>query len=155
MGTETPPQPEGSSHEGGSLHIAPGVRVPKEALRLKAVLSSGPGGQNVNKRATRVELRVFLSDLGLPPAVLGRLRTIASHLVTEGDELIITCDVHRSQKRNKDGCMDRLREMIVAARVRPKVRKKTRPTLGSKRRRIEEKKRRGETKRRRKPPEEG
>ncbi|GAB4547407.1 MAG: alternative ribosome rescue aminoacyl-tRNA hydrolase ArfB [Phycisphaerales bacterium] len=153
MTTEPTPNPKDDGT--GRIMIAPGVTVARDALRTKAVLSSGPGGQNVNKRATRVELRVTLADLGLSEAVLARLRRIGSHLVTEGDEVIITCDEHRSQKRNKDGCFERLRELIVAAKARPKVRKPTRPTLGSKRRRLEEKKRRGEIKRRRRPPDAG
>ena len=133
--------------------VAPGVWVSKDALRFKAVLSSGPGGQNVNKRATRVELRLALADLGLGPAPTERLRKIASHLVTDADELIITSDEHRSQRRNRGACLDRLREMVIAARVRPKVRRPTKPTAGAKRRRLEAKRQRGETKKRRRPPE--
>lgn len=137
------------------MMVAPGVRIACAALRTKAVLSSGPGGQNVNKRSTRVELRIALEDIPLHEAALRRLRSIASHLVTDGDELVIACDENRSQRRNKQGCFARLRELLVAAQVRPKVRKATRPTLGSKRRRLEEKKRRGEVKRRRQRPDEG
>lgn len=133
--------------------VAPGVWVAKDALRFSAVRSSGPGGQNVNKRSTRVELRLALEALGLAPAPTQRLRTIASHLVTDADELVITSDEHRSQRRNREACLTRLREMVVAARVRPKVRRPTKPTAGGKRRRLEEKRRRGETKRRRRPPE--
>ena len=150
----TPTNPE-SDDTGGAIMVAPGVRVARDALRTKAVLSSGPGGQNVNKRATRVELRIDVGALGLSASVASRLRRIGSHLVTEGDEIIIACDEHRSQKRNKEGCFERLRELIVAAQVRPNVRKPTRPSLGSKRRRLDAKKRRGEIKRKRRPPEEG
>ncbi|MEM1423572.1 MAG: alternative ribosome rescue aminoacyl-tRNA hydrolase ArfB [Planctomycetota bacterium] len=140
---------------GGAIMVAPGVRVARDAVRTKAVLSSGPGGQNVNKRATRVELRIEIGALGLPGAVVSRLRRIGSHLVTDAGEIVIACDEHRSQKRNKEGCFERLRELIVAAQLRPKVRKPTRPTLGSKRRRLEAKKRRGDIKRKRRRPEEG
>lgn len=151
--TDTPPPPDPSTD--GRLRLAPGVWIARAALRFKAVRASGPGGQNVNKRSTRVELRVDLADLALGEAATKRLRRLASHLVTEGDELILTSEDQRSQKRNRDACEDKLRDLVLAARVRPKTRKATKPTLGSKRRRLEAKKQRGELKRRRKPPGSG
>jgi ribosome-associated protein len=152
MGEDTP-HPDPSA--GGRERLGPGLWIDKGALRFRAVSSSGPGGQNVNRRATRVELRVDLADLPLGEAARERLTRIASHLLTDAGELIITCEEHRSQKRNRRGCVERLGELVRAARVRPKVRKKTRPSAGAKRRRLEEKKKRGELKRRRRPPDEG
>jgi ribosome-associated protein len=123
--------------------------LPVSAMRFSFTTSSGPGGQNVNKRATRCELRVALADLLLPPDAVERLRAASSWLVTGAGELVIESDEHRSQKRNQDACVERLEHMIRAAMVRPKVRRATRPTRSSVRRRIEEKKRNSERKRRR------
>ncbi len=132
---------------GHGVRLAPGVEVPESALRFAFTTSGGPGGQNVNKVATRSVMRVTLSDLPLRDWQLARLRELASHLVTAEGELIISSGVHRSQSRNKDECVERLGELVRAAVVRPKVRRATKPTRGSKERRLSEKKRRGDMKR--------
>jgi ribosome-associated protein len=131
----------------GGVEVAPGVRVAESALEFSFTSGSGPGGQNVNKRATRCVLRVALSALPIGEEARERLRGLAPHLVTAEGDVLISGGEHRTQERNRDECLTRLRELVVAARVRPKVRKKTRPTRGSKERRISEKKRRGEIKR--------
>lgn len=128
------------------VQIAPGVFVPAEALRFAASRSSGPGGQNVNKVSTRIELRVALADLPIPPAAADRLRRLAGRKVTESGDLVIAADEHRSQARNKGEAMDRLRELVVHALVKPRVRRATKPTKSSQRRRVDEKKQRGQTK---------
>ena len=144
-----------------TAHAAPGgvtrlggVDVPTGAMQFTFVASSGPGGQNVNKRKTRAQLRVELAALPLDPAALGRLESLAGPMgagqVTERGELIIECDEHRSQGRNRDEAVDRLERLLRAASVRPKTRRPTRPSKGAKRRRVDEKKQRGEIKRRRK-----
>jgi ribosome-associated protein len=121
--------------------------VPADALRFSFSSSSGPGGQNVNKRATKAELRLRLEDLPIHPEARERLAEQASHLVTDDGELLILADEHRSQSRNKDECLDRLRAIVVRAMVRPKARRKTRPSRGSVERRIAEKKAVGARKR--------
>lgn len=137
---------------GGTTRLG-GIDVPTGALRFSFVASSGPGGQNVNKRRTRAELRVLVSSLGLPPDAERRLHDLSgpmgAGLVTGDGELIIECDEHRSQGRNKDEAIERLERLIRASLVRPKVRKPTKPSKGAKRRRLEDKKRRGDVKRRR------
>ena len=125
------------------MEIAPRVRVPESVLDFSFSNSSGPGGQNVNKRATKCELRLRLSDLPIHPEARERLAQAASHLVTATGELIIEADDQRTQERNRAACLERLRELVVHAMVRPKVRKKTRPSRGAKERRIAEKKNRG------------
>lgn len=114
--------------------------APEGAIRFAAARSSGPGGQNVNKRSTKVELRVLVADLALPPRPLARLRALAGHAVTTDDELVITCEEHRSQAQNKAGCVDRLADLVARALVEPKVRRKTRATRASKERRLQAKK---------------
>ena len=122
------------------VEIAPRVRVPDAVLRFSFSSSSGPGGQNVNKRATKCELRVRIDDLPIHPEARERLAHSASHLVTASGELIIEADDQRTQERNRGSCLERLRELVVHAMVRPKVRKKTKPSRGARERRIQEKK---------------
>lgn len=137
------------NHQSG-LEIAPGVRISPGLVDITFSSSSGPGGQNVNKRATRCQLRIALLDVPIHPEARARLEHIAPHLVTPSGDILIEADDNRSQGRNRDACFEKLREIIVQAQKRPKVRKATRPSRGSKERRIEGKKRRSEIKRNRK-----
>ncbi len=137
------------------VRLAPGVAVRPDALRFTFVSSSGPGGQNVNKRATRAVLRVRLDDLPLPPGARGRLRRLgARHLAGEKGELVIAADEYRSQSRNRAACVERLADLVERSLHAPKPRRATKPTKGSVERRIAAKKRRGETKRTRRRTDE-
>lgn len=144
---ESPPMPESPSTS--TIEVAPGVRVHERSLQFSFTTSSGPGGQNVNKRATRAELRVRLDDLPIHPAARERLAHAAGWRVTPDAVLILDCSEHRSQLQNKGECLDRLRELVTRALVVPKVRRKTKPTRGSKERRLAGKKSRSEIKGRR------
>ena len=98
----------------------------------------GPGGQHVNKASTAAVLRVRIADLGgLDEAAVERLRDIARSVLVGDDELLYRCDLHRSQRMNRDACEGRLRTMVTQAAVRPKVRRRTKPTRGSIERRLE------------------
>lgn len=141
----TPPRRQG-------ILLAPGVRVREQDIEIGFVRSSGPGGQNVNKRATKAQLRVALGAIPLSDRAMSRLRRLAGSAVTSGDELLIERDETRSQARNRRACMDRLKELVARAVIEPKQRKATKPTKGSVRRRLDSKSRRSETKRLRKPP---
>ncbi|MCC6284256.1 MAG: aminoacyl-tRNA hydrolase [Phycisphaerales bacterium] len=140
-------QPEGVPD--GGLELAPGVRVPESAVRFAFVASSGPGGQNVNKRATKCELRIALGDLPLSPGARARLSGAAGRLLNDMGELIIACDEHRSQGRNRQGCLDRLRTLIIEAKKVPKVRKPTAVPRWAKKARRDDKRRRADIKRKR------
>ena len=109
--------------------------------------ASGPGGQNVNKVSSAVELRFeAATSPSLPPPVKARLKRLAGRRWTKEGALILQCDETRSQARNREIIRDRLAELIKSALTPPKRRIATRPTLGSKKRRLKEKKVRGEVK---------
>lgn len=144
-------EPAASSE--GSIRLAVGVTLPEGAVRMSYASSSGPGGQNVNRRATKAELRIDLSDLPIDDAAIRRLRNRATHLVTDAGELIIISDKYRSQARNRQACFDRLREIVGLAIVEPKKRRKTKPSRGAIERRLESKRQRSQKKDRRRRPE--
>jgi len=119
------------------------VVIPAADLSMRAVRSSGPGGQNVNKLATAVQLRFDVRySPSLSHEVRARLERLAGKRLTRDGVLVITAQRHRTQERNRDDALERLVELIRAAAVRPTPRRPTRPTLGSKVRRLEGKKRR-------------
>src|SRR5690606_11337029 len=88
--------PEQHGGRGAGVEIAPGVHAPPGALRFTFVSSAGPGGQNVNKRATKAELRIGLAELPLAPDAAARLARLAGSRLTDAGELVITSDEHRS-----------------------------------------------------------
>jgi ribosome-associated protein len=137
---------------GSGVEVAPGRWAPESALDVSYTLGSGPGGQNVNKRATACRLRVALSDLPLSDAQRRRLRVRAGQRMTKDGELVIESSEHRTQNQNRRECMGKLRELIIQSLAPPKKRIPTRPTRGSKERRLEAKKQRGQIKKMRKNP---
>tara|TARA_E500000318_G_scaffold17776_2_gene18139 strand:+ start:3565 stop:4038 length:474 start_codon:yes stop_codon:yes gene_type:complete len=152
--SDTNPNPDHQGHvprRSGTL-LAPGVRVRDEDISITFSRSSGPGGQNVNKRSTKAQLRIALSAIPLRDRAMMRLRRLAGNAISSNDELLIERDETRSQSRNRRACMDRLRELVARAVIEPKERRATKPTKGSIRRRLDSKSRRSETKRLRKPP---
>lgn len=133
----------------GTIRLAPGARVPESDVRYEFVSSSGPGGQNVNKRATKARLRVEIDRIDMPAAARTRLARLAGSQLSDAGELVIAADEERSQKRNREAALGRLRTLVARAMVRPKPRKKTKPTRGSVERRLKAKRERGEIKARR------
>ena len=136
------------------LVVAPGLFLPGRELSWTASRSGGPGGQNVNKVSTAVELRFDIAGSpSLPPDVKTRLIRLAGQRVTNDGVLVIDAQRHRSQERNRADARERLVELIRAATHVPKARRATKPTKASKERRHEGKQRRGNVKklRRNKP----
>lgn len=139
-------------HAPGRVRLAPSVFVADADLTYRAVRAAGPGGQNVNKRSTKIELRIPLEAIPLDRGARARLKRLAGARLNAAGEIVIAADEERSQRRNREAALARLREIVVRALVRPKPRKPTKPSRGSIERRIREKKRRAEIKRLRKKP---
>ena len=136
------------------VRITPDISIPDEEVRLSFVRSSGPGGQNVNKVSSAVELRFDAGHSSvLAEDVKQRLAKLAGSRMTAGGELIIAASRHRTQKANRDDAVARLVDLIRRAVRRPKPRVPTGPTRAARQRRLEGKKLRGQTKRLRRGPE--
>lgn len=129
------------------LVINPDLTLPADELRWTAVRASGPGGQNVNKVSTKVELRFDARrSTALDELVKARLLAIAGSRADGEGVIILVCQETRDQRRNLDLARERLTSMVKAALVRPKKRRPTRPSRGARERRIGEKKKQGEKK---------
>ncbi|HAN04898.1 MAG TPA: aminoacyl-tRNA hydrolase [Elusimicrobia bacterium] len=121
--------------------------LPPGSFEEKFVRSGGHGGQNVNKVATSVQLRFFPRLSGLPLAAQERLKELAGSKLTEEGDILLTASEYRTQEQNRQAARARLAELVSRALRPPKHRRPTRPTFGSKQRRIEGKKRRSDVKR--------
>ena len=137
------------------VQVAPGVAIPEEEIEERFIQSSGPGGQNVNKVATAVQLRFDAAGSpALPPEVRRRLIRIAGRRVTADGALVITARRFRTQEANRRDARERLATLVARALAEPRPRRATRPTRASRERRLQHKARRGAVKRRRAQPDE-
>ena len=137
-----------------ALDVGDAIAIPLDEFQFETSRSGGPGGQNVNKVNSKVQLRwTPAASPSLPEPVKARLlKAVAGRLTREG-ELLIASTRTRDQARNADDCLEKLRALIEAALRPPKSRRATRPTLASKKRRVESKQRRSDTKRGRRAPD--
>jgi len=135
------------------IAVAPGVRVPAAALSFRAVRASGPGGQHVNKVASKVELRVDLRLVeGLSPDARDRLLAMAGPRLDADGRLLVFSQQTRDQHRNLEDARDKVRRLVARALTPPRPRRPTRPSAGSREDRLREKKRRASRKRGRAAP---
>jgi ribosome-associated protein len=129
------------------IHITPNITIDESEIQENFVRASGPGGQNVNKVASTVQLRFNVANSrSLPEEVRKRLISLAGNRITEDGILIIDARRFRTQGRNREDATDRLVELIRNAAQRPIIRRRTRPTLASKIRRLESKRRSAKSK---------
>jgi ribosome-associated protein len=128
------------------LEITPSLQIDERELQIDFIRASGPGGQNVNKVATAVQLRFDVRASSLPADVKERLIQHAGNRMTSEGELLIEAKRFRTQEQNREDAIHRFMELVRKSLVKPKVRKKTKPSQASKEERLKEKKRRGEIK---------
>lgn len=134
------------------IEITPTLKIDERDLHFDFIRSAGPGGQNVNKVATAVQLRFSVSSSTLPDDVKERLIRLARKRVTQEGVLIIEAKRFRTQEQNREAAIRRFVELVRKASEKPRLRKKTKPTKASQIERLEAKKKRGETKKMRQSP---
>ena len=128
------------------LQISPRVRIPLDEVQLTGVRAQSAGGQAVNKVSSAIHLRFDIGASSLPVLYKERLLRLSDQRITKEGVLIIKAQQHRTQERNRASALARLRELIQSVAVAPKKRIATKPTAGSRHRRLEAKSRRGRTK---------
>jgi len=114
--------------------------LPEHALEERFLAATGPGGQNVNKVATAVQLRLDVFALGLHPDVYARLKGLAGSRWTKEGEIVVTARAHRTQDANRAEARERLAELVGKAHIAPVKRRKTKPSKAAKAKRVDEKK---------------
>lgn len=128
------------------LFITPGVAIPDSEIEFTAVRSQGPGGQNVNKVSSAIHLRFDINQSSLPDVFKQRLLKISDQRISKDGVIVIKAQTTRSQEKNRAEALERLQQLLVQVTYTPKVRRPTRPTKGSQKRRMDKKTQHGKQK---------
>ena len=127
--------------------ISKHIRIPDSEIRIDAVRAQGPGGQNVNKVSSAVHLRFDIAASSLPDEIKGKLRDLKDRRISKSGVVVIKAQRFRTQEKNREDALERLKALISRVLIRSKKRKSTKPTRASQQKRLESKARKGRTKR--------